>query len=121
MKLLLNQGLPRSTVRILEEIGIEAEHVGDLGLATAADASILEIAIEHNSVVVTLDADFHSILALAAAARPSVVQIRIEGLKGEQLAMILSQVVETASDQLEKGAVASVTPGRIRIHSLPIS
>ena len=40
MKLLLDQGLPRSAVGHLQEAGIEAEHVGDVGLSTAADAEI---------------------------------------------------------------------------------
>ena len=37
MKLLLDQGLPRSTVRHLAAVGIAAEHVGDIGMAAAAD------------------------------------------------------------------------------------
>ena len=41
MKLLLDQGLPRSTVKHLAAAGIVAEHVGDLGLAAAADGAIL--------------------------------------------------------------------------------
>jgi predicted nuclease of predicted toxin-antitoxin system len=34
MRLLLDQGLPRSTVLHLHSAGIEATHVGDRGLAT---------------------------------------------------------------------------------------
>jgi hypothetical protein len=37
--LLLDQGLPRSTVVPLRESRIEAEHVGDIELATADDAT----------------------------------------------------------------------------------
>jgi len=44
MKLLLDQGLPRSALRHLADMGIAAEHVGDLGMATATDAQILETA-----------------------------------------------------------------------------
>jgi len=84
MKLLLDQGLPRSTVRHLASMGIAAEHVGDLGLARAADVHILDVARERQAVVVTLDADFHAIMATSHATSPSVVRIRIEGLKGEQ-------------------------------------
>lgn len=40
MKLLLDQGLPRSTVEQLCKAGIEASHVGELGLATAGDEEI---------------------------------------------------------------------------------
>ena len=41
MKFLLDQGLPRSTVGHLQAMGLEAEHVGNLGLATATDETIL--------------------------------------------------------------------------------
>jgi predicted nuclease of predicted toxin-antitoxin system len=38
MRLLLDQGLPRSTVRHLDAAGVESAHVGEKGLATASDA-----------------------------------------------------------------------------------
>ncbi len=63
MTLLLDQGLPRSTVQFLRKARIAAVHVGDLGLATTDDAAILRHAREQNEVVVTLDADFHMQLA----------------------------------------------------------
>ena len=120
MKLLLDQGLPRSTVPHLAEMGIAAEHVGDLGMVTASDAQILEAARDRQAVVVTLDSDFHALLATARAVNPSVVRIRIEGLKGEQLAPILEQVLDVAGTELESGAVVSVTTDRIRVRRLPI-
>ena len=120
MKLLLDQGLPRSTVKHLAVAGIVAEHVGDLGMARVADDVILDAAHERDAVVVTLDADFHQTLVATQATSPSVVRIRIEGLKGDQLAAILIQVVSIASDELTAGAVVSVTPGRMRVRSLPI-
>lgn len=58
MRLLLDQGLPRSTVLHLHNAGIEATHVGGRGLATATDSRILDFGREEGSVVVTLDADF---------------------------------------------------------------
>jgi predicted nuclease of predicted toxin-antitoxin system len=86
MKLLLDQGLPRSTVLHLSRADIEAVHVGEIGFATASDAKILEFALQNGNVVVTLDADFHALLAFSGADGPSVIRIRIEGLRGEELA-----------------------------------
>jgi len=120
MKLLLDQGLPRSAVRHLAERDIAAEHVGDLGMATATDAEILEAARQRQAVVVTLDSDFHTLLATSHAVSPSVVRIRIEGLKGEPLATILQRVLAAVGAELEAGAVVSVTTDRIRARRLPI-
>lgn len=47
MKLLLDQGLPRSTVPQLSKTGIEAVHVGEIGMAAAEDAEILAFAEQH--------------------------------------------------------------------------
>jgi len=83
MKLLLDQGLPRSTVFPLRTAGIDAVHVGEKSLATAPDSLILDIARREQCIVVTLDADFHALLALSGAAGPSVIRIRIEGLRAD--------------------------------------
>jgi predicted nuclease of predicted toxin-antitoxin system len=120
MKLLLDQGLPRSTVRRLQSAGIEASHVGDRGLATASDSRILELALQEDMVVVTLDADFHALLALSGATKPSVIRIRIEGLRADGLYHLLANVVKVCSNDLVKGAMVSVTQNRIRIKRLPI-
>lgn len=121
MKLLLDQGLPRSAVAELAAFGILAEHVGELGLAAASDEIILNEASQRDAVVVTLDADFHAILARSGAAKPSVIRIRIEGLKAVELANLLSQVLAVAAADLALGAAVSVTPPKlVRIRRLPI-
>jgi predicted nuclease of predicted toxin-antitoxin system len=120
MKLLLDQGLPRATVKHLAAVGILSEHVGGMGLARAADETILEVARQQDAVVVTFDADFHQMLAASHATSPSVVRIRIERLKSKQLSAVLAQVVAAANIELAAGAVVSVTPGRIRVRTLPI-
>ncbi|HEY3967298.1 MAG TPA: DUF5615 family PIN-like protein [Planctomycetaceae bacterium] len=120
MKFLLDQGLPRSTVKHLSDLRIVAEHVGNLGMASATDAEILAAAQKRDDVVVTLDADFHRLLADSRAMSPSVVRVRIEGLRGDELAKLLLQVVADAGPELVYGAAISVTETRIRIRTLPI-
>jgi predicted nuclease of predicted toxin-antitoxin system len=120
MKFLLDQCLPRSTVLHLRNAGIEAAHAGDLGLATVGDEKILEIGRLQGLVVVTLDADFHSILALLGSSGPSVIRIRIEDLRAEGLASLLVKVLELCKDDLTKGAAVSVTEDGVRIKLLPL-
>ena len=120
MRLLLDQGLPRSTVQHLAGMGIAAEHVGDLGLARSTDLAILNAARERHSAVVTLDADFHALLATSQATGPSVVRIRIEGLNGEQLSSLLRRVLAVAGAEIDAGAAVSVTSHQIRVRVLPM-
>jgi predicted nuclease of predicted toxin-antitoxin system len=120
MRLLLDQGLPRSTLLHLHNKGIDAVHVGDRGLATATDSRILDLGRKEAMVVVTLDADFHALLALSGAAGPSVIRIRIEGLRGEDLARALVNVLQVCTDDLLKGAMVSVTQSGVRIRRLPV-
>jgi predicted nuclease of predicted toxin-antitoxin system len=118
--LLLDQGLPRSTTIRLSALGLDAEHVGDCGLATADDQTILDYARRRGHTIVTLDADFHKYLALSRATTPSVIRIRIEGLKAEQLAALLVDVLDECREDLSRGAVISATETRIRLRNLPL-
>jgi predicted nuclease of predicted toxin-antitoxin system len=121
IRFLLDQGLPRTTVARLADHGITAVHVGELGMATATDQEIIDEAVKRDAVVVTLDSDIHSILAAADARHPSVIRIRIEGLKGDAVTDVLQQVVASAESDLESGAAVSVTDRGIRIHHLPLA
>lgn len=64
---------------------------------------ILDIGRDEGSVVVTLDADFHALLVLSGAAGPSVIRIRIEGLRAEDLSTLLIKVIEVCNDDLTRG------------------
>ena len=120
MKLLLDQGLPRSAASLLRAVGIDTVHTGEIGLATTDDESIIQVARQEERIVVTLDADFHALLALSGADKPSVVRIRIEGLRAEPLATLLQALLEERGSELKKGALMTVQPKRVRIRFLPI-
>lgn len=96
-------------------------HTGQIGLAEAEDAEIIRRAADEDRVVVTLDADFHTLLALAQATRPSVIRIRIEGLRAEEFLGVLQTVLRKCADELAAGAVVSVTETQIRVRRLPVS
>lgn len=120
MKLLLDQGLPRSAVFHLEKQGIAAIHAGEVGLANAADGIILDYARRQACTIVTLDADFHALLALMGASTPSVIRVRIEGLRAEALATLLINVLKMCEKDLMQGAMVSVTGIAMRIRHLPL-
>jgi len=120
MRLLLDQGLPRSAAQLLRDDGHDTVHTGECDLAAFSDSAILEYARGQGRIVVTLDADFHALMALANATTPSVIRIRIEGLDGKVLAELLQAVPERAGKDLRSGALVSVTESQVRIRCLPV-
>jgi predicted nuclease of predicted toxin-antitoxin system len=83
LKLLLDQGLPADAVSLLRELGYECWHVSEFGMQRAADEDILSFARERGCVVVTLDADFHALVAVRGLLGPSVIRIRREGCRAQ--------------------------------------
>lgn len=86
----------------------------------AKDAEIIQRAQQDERVVVTLDADFHTLLALNAAVTPSVIRIRIERLRAQALTDLLLIVIAECKEDLKQGAAVTVEANRIRIRRLPL-
>jgi predicted nuclease of predicted toxin-antitoxin system len=119
-RLLLDQGLPRSTPALLVQAGWDVTHVADIGMSRADDVDILQRARAEGRVCVTLDADFHAILATSGEPGPSVVRVRKEGLDAGALADLLQAVWPDIEDALTAGAMVTVTDRAIRVRRLPI-
>lgn len=64
IRLLLDQGLPRSTVQHLSAQGIDACHGADIGYSRATDETITDLTLERGHVIVTRDTDFHRLLVI---------------------------------------------------------
>jgi predicted nuclease of predicted toxin-antitoxin system len=120
VKLLLDQGLPRTAATALATLGWDVLHVGEIGMAAATDQDILRRALAERRAVVTLDADFHAILALENASAPSVIRVRIEGLRGVELAALIQRVVRVCEDDLVAGAMVTVDERGVRVRALPV-
>lgn len=120
LKVLLDAGLPRSAAAHLRNDGIDAVHVGEIGMASAEDADILALGLAQGRVVVTLDADFHALLARSGASQPSVIRIRAEGLRGQETASLIRTILAACSADLAAGAVVTADTARIRLRRLPL-
>lgn len=119
MKLLLDQGLPTSAAALLRALGYDALHTSEVELSFATDDEVLNHARREGRCVVTLDADFHTLLALSGATAPSVIRIRIEGLKAKACAELIHSVLIAAQPYVLAGAALSVESKGVRIRRLP--
>jgi len=120
VRLLLDQGLPRRALVELAALGFDAVHAGDIGMAMAADEELLARARQDKRTVVTLDADFHAILALSNAPNPSVVRLRIQGMRAPQLALLLKQIFDLCVADIRTGAMVTADERSVRVHLLPL-
>lgn len=120
IRLLLDQGVPYSAAGFLSASGMDAIHVADLRLGEAPDAQILERALTLQRDICTLDGDFHALMALSGAARPSVIFVCTQGLKGRAMADLSHGVCVETQAAIEAGALVTVAAGRVRVRHLPV-
>ena len=118
--ILLDEGLPLRAAALLCEHSIDTMLVSEIGLHAASDSQILNYGRVNFRTCVTLDSDFHSLLAATSAAAPSVIRLRLQHLGPDKACDVIRAVLERTAAELEKGAVVSVTPLGIRVRRLPI-
>lgn len=95
-------------------------HVADANMSYSTDREIIQFALKEQRICVTLDSDFHSILALDNLDKPSVIRIRQEGLKAKDLAQLLSKIWPAVAAHVQSGAMVSVDEKQLRIRKLPV-
>ena len=120
MKLFLDQGVPRRAAELLRAAGVRALHAAEAGLSSASDVDIIKRCTDQAEVLVTLDADFHALVALSGKCSPSVIRLRIEGLRGPELAHLLQDLTTDIEHELTAGALVTVEPKSVRVRRLPI-
>jgi predicted nuclease of predicted toxin-antitoxin system len=121
MKLLLDQNLSAAAAEILRASGLDVFHTREVGLATADDRDILIWCRENARILITLDADCHALLALSGATAPSVIRIRLEGLRDQAMANLIGHIVDVTADDLAQGSAVTVNATSIRVHRLPLT
>jgi predicted nuclease of predicted toxin-antitoxin system len=94
--------------------------VSEIGMSRASDADILRFARAESRACVTLDADFHSLLATSGETSPSVMRIRKEGLGAAALAALMQRIWPRIEGALNNGALVTITELSVRVRRLPI-
>ena len=120
MKFLADMGISPRTVAFLGELGHDAAHLNDLGLARLPDSKILAKARQDGRIVLTHDLDFADLMAASGDALPSVVIFRLRNMRPSRVNMTLQEVLANYGDKLQAGAIISVREGRAMVRSLPI-
>jgi predicted nuclease of predicted toxin-antitoxin system len=121
VRLLLDANLSPEVARLLKEAEHDAIHVSEIGLLSAPDPEVMDAAALEGRVLLTADADFGALLALGSRATPSVMLLRsADHLRPSEQAELLAANLPLIAEDLEKGAIASLTRDRLRVRELPI-
>ena len=107
-------------VPTLKEGGHQVLHWRDVGAANAPDTEIMSWAREHDHVVFTHDLDFGALLHATRAVAPSVIQFRDNDVRPEALGSQALLALDQAREEIEKGALITIDPRKMRITCLPL-
>ena len=122
MKFLIDNALSPQIASGLVEAGYDAIHVRDLNMGTSSDIDIFDLAIVEQSVIISADTDFGTLLSLRSEKFPSVILFRrgISHIPQAQLSILLRNLPNII-DLLEQGSIIIFDKNRIRTRTLPIN
>ena len=122
MKFLIDNALSPQIASGLVEAGYDAIHVRDLNMGTSSDIDIFDLAIVEQSVIISADTDFGTLLSLRSEKFPSVILFRrgISHIPQAQLSILLLNLPNII-DLLEQGSIIIFDKNRIRTRTLPIN
>jgi predicted nuclease of predicted toxin-antitoxin system len=119
-RVVLDQGLAPEAAALLRSSGWDAVHVSEVGLEKADDPDIVDFARRRGAVCITLDSDFHTHLADTEAVGPSVIRLRVEGMRALQQARFIEAVWTACGDAIETGIAVSADEKSVRFRRLPL-
>lgn len=120
MKILIDMNLTPMWVNTFQDSGYEAVHWTSIGKPTASDHEIMEYALQNEYVVFTHDLNFGDILAATGVSGPSVIQIRTDDTTPDVIGNVLLRALSQFEARLEKGALITLSPARMRSRILPL-
>ncbi|MEO8268995.1 MAG: DUF5615 family PIN-like protein [Aureliella sp.] len=120
MKFIVDMNLSPKWVEVLVKAGWQAAHWSTVGAPDAADEVLMQWAADNDSIVLTHDLDFGTMLSATQAAKPSVVQVRTQNVLPADIGDLLVTELKAHEAELLSGALLVIDRARLRVRILPL-
>ena len=121
MKFMLDMGISPKTAVFLRSLGYDAIHLHERESDRSTDPAVLQMARNEERILLTHDLDFGELIAASGGNAPSVIIFRLRNMNPKNVNRFLNGIITEHRDALEKGAIVSVTEGRVRVRLLPLN
>jgi predicted nuclease of predicted toxin-antitoxin system len=98
----------------------DARHWREIGPPNAADSEIMQWAKEDDGVVLTQDLDFTKLLFQTRTALPSVIQLRLDDIRPQNIGEDVLAILNQHKDDLKRGVLITVKGHKSRLRLLPL-
>jgi len=117
MKFKLDENFGPTIHEVFQRRGLDCQTVLGEGLGGADDPTILAATVAEDRILVTLDRDFTNVLLYPPEATAGVAVVRLgRRASGQLLASALDSFLTACENQLIRGKLWILEPGRIREH-----
>lgn len=120
MKILVDMNLSPDWIPLLISNGWDAVHWSQAGAPNAPDTELLSSARAAGQVLLTQDLDFAQLLFVTASSGPSVILLRLANEFDESIRARVCDSIRLASDDLQSGALLTISTSHARLRKLPI-
>jgi len=114
--LLADEGVDREIVESLRADGHSVIYMAEGG-SGAADPKVLNLAVEHRSVLITSDKDFGELVFRRSQVSHGVLLIRLAGVDGREKARLVRNTIARHADELACSFTV-ISPGQVRVRRL---
>lgn len=115
MRFLVDSCVSRAVCDELRAAGHDVQWVPDVYAGDPGDEAIIDAALSDDRVLITGDKDFGEWVFLRGKAQPPLV--RLAAMNPTNQIRVVRKVLESHAADLERSALITATPTRIRIRS----
>lgn len=118
MKLLLDENVAESTVRLCRDLGYDVRYVKEEGWHGREDEELLQVAIAEGRVVLSFDKDFANLLKFPQEMHHGVIVIAMRDQRPKRVNERLSRLLPRFATLDLTGKLVIVRDGDVRVREI---